>query len=200
MMQQIEFMYDFGSPNAYLVHKCLPDIAKRCDAEVVFRPILIGGVFKATNNQPPLMAFADIPGKVDYMRVEMARFLERHQIAFKFNPHFPVNTLNVMRASVYASGKEWENKYISTVFDAMWVDGKDMSNLEVVAQTLTDGGLPTDEIMNAMQDPSVKSSLADVTAAAVARKIYGSPTMFVGQEMFFGKDSLSDLEWRLSQP
>ena len=193
-------MYDFGSPNAYLVHKCLPDIARRCDAEVVYRPILIGGVFKATNNQPPLMAFANIPGKVDYIRVEMARFLERHKVAFKFNPHFPVNTLNVMRAAVFSTGKNWEKKYIDAVFEAMWVDGKDMSNLEIIAEVLLGAGLPKDDIMNAMQDVDVKSSLADVTAAAVARKIYGSPTMFVGKEMFFGKDSLDDLEWRLSQP
>jgi 2-hydroxychromene-2-carboxylate isomerase len=199
-MQQIEFMYDFGSPKAYLVHKILPALAKRCDAEVVYRPILIGGVFKATNNQPPLIAFAGIPGKVDYIRVEMARFLERHKLPFKFNAHFPVNTLNVMRAAVYATGKDWENTYIDVVFDAMWVDGKDMSNLDVVAEVLSEAGLPTDNIMNAVQDADIKSSLADVTAAAVARKTYGSPTMFVGREMFFGKDSLGDLEWRLSQP
>ena len=198
-MLQIEFMYDFGSPNAYLVHKVLPALAKRCDAEVVYRPILIGGVFKATNNQPPLIAFAGIPGKVDYIRVEMARFLERHKLPFKFNGHFPVNTLNVMRAAVYAVGKDWENKYIDVVFDAMWVDGKDMSNLEAVAEVLSEAGLPTDDIMNAVQDADIKLSLADVTAAAVARKTYGSPTMFMGKEMFFGKDSLGDLEWRLSQ-
>lgn len=199
-MQQIEFMYDFGSPNAYLVHKILPALAKRCDAEVVYRPILIGGVFKATNNQPPLIAFAGIPGKVDYIRVEMARFLERHKLPFKFNAHFPVNTLNVMRAAVYATGKDWENKYIDVVFDAMWVDGKDMSNLDVVAEVLSEAGLPKDDIMNAVQDADIKSSLVDATAAAVARKTYGAPTMFVGKEMFFGKDSLGDLEWRLSQP
>ena len=199
-MQQIEFMYDFGSPNAYLVHKILPALAKRCDAEVVYRPILIGGVFKATNNQPPLIAFAGIPGKVDYIRVEMARFLERHKLPFKFNAHFPVNTLNVMRAAVYATGKDWENRYIDVVFDAIWVDGKDMSNLDVVAEVLSEAGLPKDDIMNAVQDADIKSSLVDATAAAVARKTYGAPTMFVGKEMFFGKDSLGDLEWRLSQP
>jgi 2-hydroxychromene-2-carboxylate isomerase len=119
---------------------------------------------------------------------------------FKFNPHFPVNTLNVMRAAVYARGKGWETRYIDAVFNAVWVDGQDMSDLEVVAQVITDADLPTNDIMNAMQDVDVKSSLVDVTAAAVARKIYGSPTMFVGKEMFFGKDSLDDLEWRLSQP
>ena len=130
----------------------------------------------------------------------MARFLERHKLPFKFNAHFPVNTLNVMRAAVYATGKNWENKYIDVVFDAMWVDGKDMSNLDVVAEVLSEAGLPTDNIVNAVQDADIKSSLAEVTNAAVARGVYGLPTMFLGNEMFFGKDSLSDLEWRLSQP
>ena len=199
-MQQIEFMYDFGSPNAYLAHKCLAGIAQRFEAEVVYCPILIGGVFKATNNQPPMMAFAGIPGKVEYMRIEMARFLERYQIPFQFNPNFPVNTLNVMRAAVFAQGKLWETKYIDVVFDAMWVQGKDMSDLEVVAHVLTEADLPVDDIINAMQVVDIKSSLAKVTGAAVARGVYGLPTMFLGNEMFFGKDSLSDLEWRLSQP
>jgi 2-hydroxychromene-2-carboxylate isomerase len=199
-MQQIEFMYDFGSPNAYLVHKCLPEIASKTGAEIVFRPILIGGVFKATNNQPPMMAFANVPGKNEYMRVEMARFIERHQVPFQFNPNFPVNTLNVMRAAVFAQGKAWEVDYIDAVFDAMWVNGQNMSDLDVVSQVLGAANLPADDIINAMQDPEIKSSLMDVTSAAVARKTYGSPTMFIGDEMFFGKDSLSDLEWRLSQP
>jgi len=199
-MQQIEFMYDFGSPNAYLAHKCLAGIAQRFEAEVVYCPILIGGVFKATNNQPPMMAFAGIPGKVEYMRIERARFLERYQITFQFNPNFPVNTLNVMRAAVFAKEKLWETKYIEVVFDAMWVQGKDMSDLKVVAHVLTEADLPVDDIMNAMKDIDVKSSLAEMTGAAVARGVYGLPTLFLEKEMFFGKDSLSDLEWRLSQP
>jgi len=199
-MQQIEFMYDFGSPNAYLAHKCLAGIAQRFEAEVVYCPILIGGVFKATNNQPPMMAFAGIPGKVEYMRIERARFLERYQIPFQFNPNFPVNTLDVMRAAVFAKEKLWETKYIEVVFDAMWVQGKDMSDLKVVAHVLTEADLPVDDIMNAMKDIDVKSSLAEMTGAAVARGVYGLPTLFLEKEMFFGKDSLSDLEWRLSQP
>ncbi len=199
-MQQIEFMYDFGSPNAYLAYKCLTGITQRFEAEVVYCPILIGGVFKATNNQPPMMAFAGIPGKVEYMRIERARFLERYQIPFQFNPNFPVNTLNVMRAAVFAKEKLWETKYIEVVFDAMWVQGKDMSDLKVVAHVLTEADLPVDDIMNAMKDIDVKSSLAEMTGAAVARGVYGLPTLFLEKEMFFGKDSLSDLEWRLSQP
>lgn len=198
-MQQIEFMYDFGSPNAYLAHKCLSEIAQRCNAKMINRPILIGGIFKATNNKPPMIAFSDIPGKVEYMHVEMARFIERHKIPFKFNPHFPVNTLNVMRAAIFAQGKDWEINYIDVVFDAMWLNGLDMSNLDTIQNVLSNAGLPADDIIGAMQDADIKTQLADSTRDAVDRKVYGSPTMFVGDEIFFGKDSLSDLEWRLSQ-
>ncbi|WP_390914714.1 DsbA family protein [Pseudosulfitobacter sp. SM2401] len=198
-MRDVEFYYDFSSPNAYLVHKVLPTITARYDAQVISKPILLGGVFKSTNNQAPMLAFKDIPGKVDYMRVEMARFLERHQTPFLFNPHFPVNSLNLMRAAVFAQGKPWESKYIDAIFDAMWVQGKALADIAVITDVLDAADLPTRDIMNASQDADIKSNLADVTAAAVARGIYGSPAMFIGDEMFYGKDSLSDLEWRLGQ-
>lgn len=145
------------------------------------------------------MAFSDIPGKIDYMKVEIARFIERHQLQFRFNSSFPVNTLNVMRGAVLASGKEWEINYIDAVFQAMWVEDKNMSDLDVVAQVLETADVPAHEIMNAMQDPDIKSKLADVTNEAVGRKVFGLPTMFVNNEMFFGKDALNDLAWRLSQ-
>jgi 2-hydroxychromene-2-carboxylate isomerase len=198
-MQTVEFYYDFSSPNAYLVHKVLPLITERYGAKLIWKPVLLGGVFKSTNNLAPMIAFKDIPGKVEYMRVEMARFIERHQTPFLFNPHFPVNSLNLMRAAVYAQGKSWESKYIDAVFDAMWVDGKAMADPAVIAEVLNAADLPTKEIMNATQAPDVKASLADVTSAAVARGLYGLPAMFIGDEMFYGKDSLNDLEWRLGQ-
>lgn len=198
-MPDVEFYYDFSSPNAYLVHKILPTITERYGAQVIYRPILLGGVFKSTNNQAPMLAFKNIPGKVDYMRTEMARFLERHKTPFLFNPHFPVNSLNLMRAAVFAQGKPWENKYIETLFDAMWVHGKALADVSIIIEVLDVAGLPTNDIMNAAKDAEIKASLADVTAAAVARGIYGSPAMFIGEEMFYGKDSLNDLEWRLGQ-
>lgn len=198
-MQKIEFMYDFGSPNAYVVHEILPEIAEEHNMSVLFRPVLIGGVFKSTNNKAPMVAFSNIPGKIDYMRVELARFIERHEIPFRFNSSFPVNTLNVMRAGVFASGKEWEQNFIDTVFQAMWVDDKDMSDFDIISQVLENADVPTHDIMNAMQDPEIKSKLASVTSAAVDRKVFGLPTMFVDDEMFFGKDSLNDLSWRLGQ-
>jgi 2-hydroxychromene-2-carboxylate isomerase len=198
-MKTVEFYYDFSSPNAYLVHKVLPTIAKRYTATLTRKPILLGGVFKSTNTQAPMLAFKDIPGTVDYMRLEMGRFLERYKTPFLFNPHFPVNSLNLMRAAVFAQGKPWEDKYIDAIFDAMWVQGKALADPEVIVEVLNAADLPTDQIMTASQDTDIKSSLADVTAQAVARGIYGSPAMFVGDEMFYGKDSLHDLEWRLGQ-
>ena len=198
-MRDVEFYYDFSSPNAYMVHKVLPTITKRYGAQVINKPMLLGGVFKSTNNAAPMVAFREVSGKIDYMRVEMARFIERFSVPFQFNPFFPVNSLHLMRAAVYAQGKSWENSYIQACFDAMWVDGKDMSDIDIITGVLNDARLPADEIINAAQDPVNKSELADVTAAAVARGVYGAPAMFLGDEMFYGKDSLNDLEWRLGQ-
>lgn len=197
-MQTIEFLYDFGSPNAYLVHKLLPDIAERHGASVQWCPILLGGVFKATNNQAPMITFAEVTGKNDYMRTELARFVERHEIAFKWNPHFPVNTLAVMRGAAFATGKAWERRYIDVVFEAMWLDGRDMADMAVVSEVLTAADLPAEDILSAAQVPEVKGLLVDATMSAVARGVFGSPTMFLNDELFFGKDALSDLEWRLS--
>jgi 2-hydroxychromene-2-carboxylate isomerase len=198
-MATIEFYYDFSSPNAYLVHKLLPDIAARYGADVVWRPILLGGVFKSTNNKPPMVAFSGIPGKVDYMRVEMARFIERFAVPFAFNPHFPVNSLALMRAAVHARGTDWERRYIDVLFDAMWIDGQNLADPEVIQQVLHAADLPVSDIMNAVQDADIKSELVTLTQDAVALGCFGAPTMFVGTEMFYGKDALSDLEWRLGQ-
>ena len=195
---KFDFLYDFGSPNAYLVHKLLPDLATRCRATVTWTPILLGGVFKATNNQSPMQAFSGVAGKLAYQQVEIARFIERHDLPFQFNPHFPVMTIGVMRGAAYAQGKDWESDYINAVFDALWVQGAKMDDPDVIAQVLTDAGLPTADIMAATQKPEVKQALIDTTSAAVDRGVFGAPTMFVGDEMFFGKDSLTDLEWRLT--
>ncbi|MEO9898159.1 MAG: 2-hydroxychromene-2-carboxylate isomerase [Paracoccaceae bacterium] len=198
-MTDIEFLYDFGSPNAYLVHKVLPGIANNHEARVTYSPILLGGVFKATNNQAPLAAFANITGKVAYIRREFARFIERHAVPFEWNDNFPVNTLTMMRGAVFAQGKAWEQQYIDTCFDAMWVQGANMADPDVVVSTLDAAGLPGADILSATQIPDVKGRLAAVTDDAIARKVFGAPTMFVGDEMFFGKDALNDLAWRLDQ-
>lgn len=196
---QITYIYDFASPNGYFVHKVLPRIAQAAGADLVYRPALLGGIFKATGNQAPMMAFADVKGKLDYGRVEIARFIERHGLAFTWNPAFPINTLPLMRAAVFAEGKDWKQSYIDTVMDAMWLHGKDMGQPEVIGEVLSEAGLPVDEIMAGAQDAEVKAQLIALTEEAVSRGVFGLPTMFAGDEMFFGKDSLDDLAWRLSQ-
>lgn len=194
----IDFYYDFGSPNAYLVHKVLPALASGAGTGVSYHPILLGGVFKATGNQSPFQAFAGVTGKIDYLRQEIARFIERHALPFAMNPHFPVNTLMLMRGAVFAEGKGWERLYIDTVFNAMWVGGEKMDDPETILRVLGEAGLPAQEIAAATQDPAIKQALIDQTQAAVDRGVFGAPTIFVGDEMFFGKDALVDLEWRLS--
>ncbi len=196
-MSEIEFFYDFGSPNAYIAHKQLPNIADEFGAAVRYRPILLGGVFKGTNNQAPFGAFSEVKGKVDYIRLEFQRYIERHQIEFHWNKHFPVNTLMLMRAAVYAEGKPWENTLLKAGFDAMWLNSVDMSDATQFANTLADANLPAEEILEAIQMPETKARLVDATQAAIDRGIFGAPTMFLKDEMFFGKDAISDLRWRL---
>jgi 2-hydroxychromene-2-carboxylate isomerase len=177
----------------------LPGIAEQLGAQIEYKPMLLGGVFKATNNQPPMVAFSATPEKIDYMRHEIARFVRRHALPFKFNPHFPVMTIATMRGAIFAQGQPWEAKYIDTVMDAIWCDEQKMDDLDVMAEVLDKAGLPATDIMAAIQTDGVKSTLADLTASAVDRKVFGTPTMFVGDQMFFGKDSLDDLAWVLSQ-
>ena len=197
-MQPIEFMYDFGSPNAYLVHKILPGLAAKYHADLHYVPILLGGVFKATNHHSPMQAFAEVRNKLAYQARETERFVAHHNITYRFNPHFPVMTIAIMRGAIFAQGKPWEMKYIDTIFDAMWVKEKKMDDAEVIADVLTNAGLPATDIIQATQNPEIKGRLIASTSSAVERGAFGAPTMFVGDEMFFGKDSLPDLERFLS--
>ena len=198
-MTEVDFYYDFGSPNAYLVHKTLPALAARHGAKVTYRPMLLGGVFKATQNQSPMQAFAGVAGKLDYQRREMARFVARNDVPFAMNPHFPIMTIGVMRGAIYAEGQPWQAQYVDTVFNAMWRDGEKMDDPDTIARVLSTAGLPAADIMEATQTPEVKTALIEATDAAVKRGVFGAPTQFLGDEMFFGKDSLGDMEWVLSK-
>lgn len=198
-MREIEFLYDFGSPNAYLVHRMLPDLAARAGAVVRHVPVLLGGIFKATGNQPPMVTYRDVRGKLAYQTREIERFVARHGLKYHMNPHFPMMTLPLMRGATHARGKAWEDRYIDAVFNAMWVHGQKMDDAEVIGGVLSEAGLPAREIMAATADPQVKSALAAQTEAAVERGVFGAPTMFAGGEMFFGKDSLPDLEYVLGR-
>ena len=190
-MTTIEFLYDFGSPNAYLVHRALEDMG-----EVEFRyvPVLLGGVFKATGNQSPMQAYGHIAAKRDYDFLEMRRFMARHDINnFRMNPHFPVNTLLAMRGAVAAERLGCSEAYIEAMMAGMWEQGLKLDDPAVWAGALTAAGLDAAALGAAVQDPEVKAALVANTEAAVARGVFGIPTFFLGDEMWFGKDRLRDV-------
>ena len=191
----IDFIFDFGSPNAYLAAKVLPDIARRTGARINLIPCLLGGIFKATNNRSPAEAFGPVKGKLAYEMLETRRFVARHGLtAFRFNPHFPVNTLMIMRGLLAARRLDVGERYLELVLAAMWEAGEKMDDPEIVRRVLSVGGLDADAILAGTQDPAVKAELVANTEAAVARGVFGIPTFFVGEEMFFGKDRLGQVE------
>jgi 2-hydroxychromene-2-carboxylate isomerase len=189
------FYFDFGSPNAYLAHKVIPEIERRSGARFVYVPALLGGIFKATGNQSPAQAFAGIPSKLAYEGKETRRFIKRHAITeFAQNPHFPVNTLQIMRGAVASQRLGIFEAYVDAVYRAMWVKGLKMDDPAVIRAALEDAGLPADRLIELMGDPEVKAKLIASTEAAVAAGVFGSPSFLVGGELFFGKDRLRDVE------
>jgi 2-hydroxychromene-2-carboxylate isomerase len=198
MTKTVEFIFDFGSPNAYLAHKVLPDIAARTGASVVLRPCLLGGIFKLTGNQAPMVAFGGIKGKMAYEMLETRRFIQAHGLsAFRFNPHFPVNTLLLMRGMVAAQLAGVGEAYLDAMLRGMWEEGLKLDDPEVFVATAEAAGLDGPALLAATGDPEVKVQLAANTDAAVARGVFGIPTFFVGDEMFFGKDRLGQVEAEL---
>ena len=195
MTTKVEFHFDFGSANAYFPHRLIPEIETRTGASFVYVPILLGGVFKATGNQAPMVAFANIKNKLDYQRLEIARFIKRWNTPkWAMNPHFPVNTLQIMRGAVAADELGVLGPYAEAMFAGMWEDGLKLDDPAVIAATLEKAGLEAERIMALAQTPEVKAKLAANTEASVARGTFGSPTFFIGDEIWFGKDSLRDLE------
>jgi 2-hydroxychromene-2-carboxylate isomerase len=198
MSKTIDFIFDFGSPNAYLAWKVLPEIAARTNAQLNLIPCLLGGLFKLTGNQAPMTAFGNVKGKLEYERLETQRFIAKHGIrAFRFNPHFPVNTLLIMRGLLAARRAEVFDLYLESVLKAMWEEGKKMDDPAVVAEVLREAGLDAKAVLDAAQDPVVKAELAANTNAAAVRGAFGIPTFFVGDEMFFGKERLRQVEEEL---
>ena len=198
MAAKVEFIFDFGSPNAFLAYRVVPEIARRTGAIFDYVPVLLGGIFKATGNQSPVQAFANVKGKLEYQRVEFARFLRRHGITdFKFNPYFPVNTLALMRMAVAAQQEGTLAPYMQAAFRHMWVEPKKMDDPEVIKAALAQSGLDP-ALLERAQAAEVKAKLIANTEAAVARGVFGAPTFFVGDEMFFGKDKLRDVEEALA--
>jgi 2-hydroxychromene-2-carboxylate isomerase len=177
----------------------IPDIERRTGAKFAYVPALLGGIFKATGNQSPAQAFAGIPSKLAYERRETQRFVQRHGIAeFAMNPHFPVNTLQIMRGAVAAQRAGVFEAYVEAVFRAMWVRGLKMDDPAVIKAALDEAALPADRLIELMGDPGVKAELISNTEAAVAHGVFGSPSFLVGEELYFGKDRLRDVEEAIS--
>lgn len=199
MTATVEFIFDFASPNAYLVHHALDGFKARTGAEVQLVPCLLGGIFKATGNQAPMLAFADIPAKLAYENLEMNRFIAKHNITnFKMNPHFPVNTLLLMRGAIAAQNMGQFDAYVEAGLRFMWEDGLKMDDPEVYAKAFQEAGFDGAQLREATQDPEVKAKLVSNTEAAVQRGVFGIPTFILGDDIFFGKERLGQIEEMLT--
>jgi 2-hydroxychromene-2-carboxylate isomerase len=195
MVMQVEFHFDFGSPNAYLSHLVVPEIERRTGAQFDYVPVLLGGVFKLTNNRSPAESLAGIRNKPEYQRLETARFIQRHGIRrFAPNPFFPVNTLTLMRGAVAAQRLGVFNRYVDEVYRHMWAEPKKMDEPEVLRAALIESDVDAEAILTLVQTAEVKEELLANTQRSVERGTFGSPTFFVGKEIYFGKDRLRDVE------
>ena len=195
MSSNPQFMFDVGSPNAFLSHEAIPAIEKRTGVKFEYVPILLGGIFKATNNRSPAETLAGIKNKPEFLAIETERFVKRYNVQpYVWNPFFPVNTLNLMRAAVAAQFEGVFEPYVEAAFHHMWREPKKMDDPEVAAKALTSSGLDGAKLLARAQEPDVKAKLIANTQAAVERGAFGSPTFFVGNEMFFGKEQLREVE------
>ena len=190
-----QFLFDFGSPNAFLSHEAIPAIEKRANVKFEYVPILLGGIFKATNNKSPAETLAGVKNKPEFMKLETERFIKRFKVQpYVWNPFFPVNTLNLMRAAIAAQLEGVFETYVEAAFHHMWREPKKMDDPEVAARALGSSGLDGAKLLARAQEPDVKAKLLANTQSAVERGAFGSPTFFVGKEIFFGKEQLRDVE------
>ena len=184
----VEFFFDMGSPTAYLAYTQLPAIAQSCGAQIVWRPMLLGGVFKATGNASPVT----VPAKGRWMLPDLQLWARRYGVPLVFNPHFPINTLTLMRGAIGMQLREPAQfqRYLDVAFGAMWREPRNLNDAEVLAQVLKEGGFDPAQVLALTADPEVKARLIANTEEAVARGAFGAPTFFVGKRMFFGQDRL----------
>jgi hypothetical protein len=188
MQKTVEFFFDFGSPTTYLAHTQMRQLALDTGATVVYRPMLLGGVFKATGNASPVT----VPAKGRWMGADIARFATRYGVPFEHNPHFPINTLTLMRGATGVQMRDPQAlmRYVDAVFQAMWVQSLNMGDPAVMAEVLEAAGFRAESFMGLVADPEVKAQLVATTEEAVARGAFGAPTFFVGEHLFFGQDRL----------
>ncbi len=192
---KVEFQFDFGSPNAYLAEYALPGIEKRTGVKFEYVPVLLGGIYKATNNMSPFDSLKGIKNKPEYNALETQRFIRRHNITkFKQNHFFPVNTLMLMRGATAAKFEDMFEPYFRAAYHHMWEEPKKMDDPEIFRNAFLSSGIDIDRLIARAQQDDVKRKLIEVTTDAVNRGAFGSPTFFVGTEMFFGKDQLRDVE------
>ena len=190
MSKTIECFFDFGSPATYLAWTQLPALAARYNAKLVWRPMLLGAVFKATGNQSPAMN----PAKGRYMLIDFQRYAKSYGVPMKFNPFFPINTMTLMRGAVALLDDPRFDGYLNTVFTAIWVDEQDMGQPDVVARVLAKAGFDAQALLVRCGEDTVKEKLKANTEEAVVRGAFGAPTIYVDGEMFFGQDRLSMIE------
>jgi len=190
MGKRVEYFFDYVSPYTYLADTQLPALVERTGAEIVYRPMLLGGLMKATGNSPPI----SVPAKGNYMLTDLQRWAARYGVPMQMNPHFPINTVTLMRGAIAAQQEGCLAPYHHAMFAAMWVDGANLADLDVVATVLNDAGVDATKILERTQEPAIKEQLKANTAEAAERGGFGAPTFFVGEEMFWGNDRLEFLE------
>lgn len=196
MSKTLEFFFDLGSPATYLAYTQLPALCAATGTQLVYKPMLLGGVFKATGNASPIT----VPAKGRYMFDDLARYARRYNVPLRFNPHFPINTLMLMRAitGIQLHHPERFQAFVDCLFHALWVDGRHIGDPAVVAAVLIEHGFDPDEVLALANDESVKAALKNNTEQAVQRGVFGAPSMFVGKQLFFGQDRLDFVREALS--
>jgi len=199
MRKGFEFLFDFGGPNAYLAHKLLPQICDRTGAQANYVPILLGGLFKLTNNQAPLIRYAETPAKRTYEMLEFDRFVQAHQLPFRMNKNFPMNTLTLMRGAIAAQHLGCFMPYVDAVMAAMWEDGVDLTDASRVRGVLESAGLDAALLLEKAGEAAVKEELVANTERAAQRGAFGVPTFFVGDDIYWGKERLGQLEEALTK-
>lgn len=196
MSKTLEFFFDLGSPATYLAYTQLPALCAETGTQLVYQPMLLGGVFKATGNDSPI----NVPAKGRYTFNDLARYAKRYNVTLKFNPHFPINTLVLMRAvtGIQLRQPERFQAFIDCLFRAIWVEGRNLGDPAGVAAVLTEAGFDPDEVLALANDERTKTALKDKTEEAIQRGVFGAPSMFVGNDMFFGQDRLDFVREALS--
>lgn len=197
MTKTVEFYFDLGSPTTYLAHTQLAKICADTQSELIYIPMLLGGVFKATGNASPAM----IPAKGRYMFQDLDRFAKRYGVQLRFNPHFPINTLILMRAVTGMQMRQPQRfaEFVDCLFKALWVEGRNLNDPQTVAAVLTENGFDPQEVIALTNDESVKAALKENTEGAIKRGVFGAPSMFIGDQLFFGQDRLDFVEEALRQ-